>query len=183
MGSCLISQGILCQLHWCRNPLKGLKFSQSQYRFSIGSPDCFSSLYSVFVSLRVILLPSEIRSLSPSVFSLHLSMSLLGYFSTLFSNTVPLLRGINTSPEWTIYNDRGGMKIPTWQSIPSRLCPASQFISIVDFIFYSLVFSAVVCRCSSQSIISHLSVHFKQTRSMFQISTQEKVCQNTCSPK
>lgn len=70
-------------------------------------------IVSVSVSLLVILLPSEIPSLSASVFSLYLSLSLLGYSSTLFSHTVPLLRGINTCPEWTIYYDRGGMKIPT----------------------------------------------------------------------
>lgn len=54
------------------------------------------------------------------------------------------------------------MKIPTWQSIPAWLWPASQFISIVDFISNLQVFFARrrLRRCLNRWFLPpHLSVH------------------------
>lgn len=150
-----------------KNPLKGLSFHAAEVNtdFLLGAGTF--SLFSLF-SICLRLSRGDSSSLWNSVFSVYLSLSPLGYFcfSPLFSHTVPLLRGINTSPEWKIYYGRGGgWKYQPDNQFASRLCPESQFISIVDFIFYLQVCSSAHA-CLNQCftfLLSHLSVHLNNS--------------------
>ncbi len=103
---------------------------------------------------------------------LYLSLSPLGYFnfSPLFSHTVPLLRGINTGPEWTIYygGRTGGVGSENTNLTINLLLDC-----VLHHNLSPLLISSPICRCVFQSNVctrlnqwftfplSHHSLHLK----------------------